>query len=310
VNSLPTAVFALLAALQVDVRSSTNCPSSEAVAARLAPLLPSGETRRGRDSANVAVVAVGSDGSTELRIELSSDDGARIGERRVSSQRGCEEMAQAVAVILAAWETDLRPATAGPVDAQARRDERPTASPMLAPALRGTRARAVAGAGGGIAVVGGLAGAVKLDLAIGTVASPWQLTLDAAAESSREITLAGGQVDWRHSTAGIALGWRSLRPKLALSIHGGAVLGWATLAGSRFGANHQGGAFEYGLAGALRLGRKWGRWQIWVEAEPRLWLRGQRAVVTSTAGLGESAGEDLPIMDLMVCAGASVVAFP
>jgi hypothetical protein len=308
VNSLPTAVLALLAALQVDVRSSTNCPSAEAIAARLAPLLPSDETHPGRDTAKVGMVAVGGDGGAELSIELLGKDGSRIGERRVSSWGGCDEMSQAVAVILAAWEIDLRPLALGRVVAEARRETGPRfATP--APPSPSSQVRAVVGVGGGIAAVGGVAAAFKLDLAIGAVASHWQLALDGSAETSRALSLAGGQVGWRQYTADIALGWHSLHPKLALSLDAGAALGWATLAGSGFGSPREQRSFEYGLAGAVRLGRRWGRWQIWIEAEPRIWLQGQRAVVTNTA-TGEPLTRDLPDVDLMVCAGASVVAFP
>jgi hypothetical protein len=314
VSLLSTAVFALLVALQVDVRSATNCPSTEDISARLAPLLPVPDHGAVgmRDRANVQLIAIREDGSTEMRIELFSADGVRLGERSVSSRGNCTQLAETVAAVLAAWESEPSPAATSPlsvtdaVPAITEPQRELVVQPSGAQSHGRGPFRGTVGIGGGVAVLGGVAGALKLAVESGAATSHWQLALDGSMESSRTISLAGGQVDWRHSTAGLGLGWRSLGGKLIFSADAGATVGWATLAsrGYATGSRVQ-ESFEYGLAAGLRLGRQWGRWQLWAEARPRWWIQGQRLRVTNSR-----LTADVSALDLVLCVGASVAAFP
>jgi hypothetical protein len=313
VSLLVSAAFAVLVAVQVDVRSATNCPSTEDIVTRLVSLLPLPDAVRvgGRDVATVQLLAVREDGGTEIRIELSSARGVRIGERSVSSRGTCTQMAEVVAAVLAAWESDPTPSSAATEAPPPVPEPRPTLVARLssAPPVSRREYRGAIGVGGGVALLGGVAGALKLAGEFGSVASHWQLALDASTESSRTIALAGGRVDWRHSTAGLALGWRSLGAKVVFSVDAGAVLGWARLAGYGYPtANGTHESFEYGLSGGLRLGRTFGgtqRWQVWAEVRPRWWLQGQRARVANSPLTAE-----VPALELMAHVGASVVAFP
>jgi len=310
------AAFAVLVALQVDVRSATNCPSTEDISTRLVSLLPLPDAGRvaGRDVATVQLVTVREDGSSEMRIELSSVRGVRIGERLVSSRGTCAQMAEVAAAVLAAWESDPSPAASPAVT----EEPPPIPEPGRAPAAQPTplesghrgKYRGAIGTGGGVALLGGVAFALKLAGECGTVDSHWQLAIEASTESSRTVALAGGQVDWRHSTAGLALGWRWLGAKVAFSIDAGGVLGWARLAGSGYAAvNGTHEAFEYGVSGGLRLGRSLGhsprRWQLWAEVRPRWWLQGERLRVANSRLTAE-----VPSLELMAHVGASVAAFP
>lgn len=316
-SALPTTAFAVIVALQVDVHSATNCPSSEDVSARLASLLPSADAGRTRDGdgASVQLVAVRQDGSADLRIELTSATGVRVGERLVSSRGTCAQMAEVVAAVLAAWESDPPPL---PVDSLALAQV-PTAGAGRAGVAEASSVQAdhrdnhrgdyrgSFGVGGGVALLGGVAGALKLAAEAGAGASPWYLAIEASTQSSRTLVLAGGQADWRHSTAGLGMGWRRLGAKVAVSVDAGPTLGWARLAGRGYAnGNETHDSFEYGLSGGLRLGRPWRRWQLWAEVRPRWWLKGQRARV----GNRPSSSAEVPALELMAYVGASVVAFP
>lgn len=285
--------------------------------AHLASLLPASEVQgssRNRHVAQVEIVTIEQDGTVQLRIELSAADGSRIGERRVTTHGACAELAEAASAILAAWETDPSPPSLVPQPGleEARssaaaspgpRSASPTQTPETA---RPGRHRAVIGAGGGIAVLGGLAAAARLDLQLGTVTSHWQLGLEGSAQTWRDVGLAGAHVNWRHSAGGLGLGWRSLAPKLVFSVDALALLGWATLEGRGFGGeNRQQQSFEYGVSAGVRVGRQWRRWQLWADLRPRVWLQRQRAVIANTHD-----STALPVVDLLVCVGASSVLFP
>jgi hypothetical protein len=280
----------------------------------LASLLPAPEGPESatiRHVARVEIVEIAQDGSVQLRIELSAADGSAIGERRVTTQGSCADLAEAASAILAAWETDPSPVSVGtePVLEEARKSgvARPgpvSASPTQA-VVRPGRYRVVLGAGGGIAVPGGLAAAARLDLQLGSVTSHWQLDLEGSGETWRQVGLAGASVDWRHSAGGLGLGWRSLAPKLAFSVDAKALVGWATLVGRGFGENRQQQSFEYGASAGVRVGRQWRRWQVWADLRPMVWLQRQRAILANAHDSTE-----LPALDLMMCVGASSVLFP
>lgn len=303
------ALLALLSAAEVDVRSSTRCPSTEDVLAHLAPLLPAraGGAQTGHDLASIEVTAVAPDGTSELRVELTGKDGVLIGERRVLGRGSCSDNAEAVAAVLAAWETDPSPAIptseAGSREAPASPPSNPKGTPAQPTPPRSWNLTLAAG--GGVALVGGWAGAATASVSAGPSDSHWLLRLDGAVEGDRRIDLAAGYVAWKHATAGVALGWRVLSPRLVFAADLGAVAGWASLEGNDFDKNQTHTTFEYGIAAGARVGRAWGRWQLWMELRPRLWLRGQQAVLTQPAA-GRPTAEDVPAWDVLVCAGASV----
>ena len=303
------ALLALFATAKLDVHSSAPCPSTEDVLAHLAPLLPPGEhaSQTGRDVANIEVTGVSPDGTSQLRIELTGKDGVRIGERDVVGRGTCSDMAETVAAVLAAWETDPSPALAA-VEAPNTEARAFAPADTKAPLDKTTPLggwNVTVAAGGGIALAGGLAGAVIVRAAAGPSESHWQVQLDGTVESNRQIDLAAGHVDWHHATGGVALGWRALWPRLVLATDLGAIAGWASLAGNDFDQNRERTAFEYGVAAGARVGRNWGRWQLWAEIRPRLWLRGQQAVLTNPS-TGQSTTADVPIWDVLVCVGASM----
>jgi hypothetical protein len=87
----------------VSVEGSGDCPSPAAVSVELSAIMTVPDVESGADR-----VVVSSTGD-EVSVGLFSAGGAVLGERRVSAEGSCEEKARAVAVILAAWLTDVHP---------------------------------------------------------------------------------------------------------------------------------------------------------------------------------------------------------
>jgi hypothetical protein len=296
------AILTFLAAGQVDVRSSTDCPSAPAIAARLGPLLPG---MSGRDVADVQLLGVQPDGTTDLYVSLSDPGLVPIGGRRVPLRGSCAQLAEAVAAILAAWKSDpgTRAAPGTTDDTIAARHD--GASEARAP----SPFTMLAGAGVGAHVVGGECLGGNLELRLGRAASHWQLRLGFAAQTARQMGLVAGaysgQVDWQHTSAAVGLAWQSFRPRWQLGLDAGLVGGWATLAGSGFATSRTERAFEYGAAAGLRGGRAWGRLSFWLETRPTLWLKGHEVRVQ-----GSTASRDLPRVDVAASLGVSVQILP
>ena len=300
-------VATVIAATSVDVRSATNCPSTEEVAERLMPLLPvatAGATE-GRDVAHLEVAEVRSGGTMELRLLLVRADGSAVGDRRLLMQGTCQDMAETVATVIAAWETnplsgaspDAPPAVVevpGPLHGQA---SQPASQPRQPWQL-------LVGAGAGAALVGGTAATGGLEIQGGRNTShvQWRFGLDG--ETARQLDLAPGHVDWQHTSAVLGVCWRVLDPSWLLSLDAGPVAGWATLTGSGYSPDRKQRSFDYGAQAGLRAGRKFGRIAVWAEWRTNLWVKGQRATLT-----GADSSADLPSVDTAASLGVSALLF-
>src|SRR4051794_27893032 len=98
--------LALSGAAALAVTGSTTCPTAAAVSAQLEPLLaPSGPAAPATASAagDVAELALEASG---VRITLRRADGSIAGTRTLAGEHGCAELAEAAAVVIAAWEND------------------------------------------------------------------------------------------------------------------------------------------------------------------------------------------------------------
>jgi hypothetical protein len=310
---LSMTIATLFATGFVDVHSTTDCPSTSDIVDRLVPLLsveiPADSSM---DVATIEVAGVGADGTTELRLRLVRADTYVVGDRRFPLEGSCQEMAETIATVIAAWETE--PALSVAATKESPRTVAAAASPpptTVAPTSVAYQVpmEIALGAGAGIAVIGGIAAAGNVELVFGRATSHWQLRLSVAGETNRHVELAPGQVNWHHTTAGAGLLWRLLATSWLLSLDAGPVAGWATLAGQGYTPDRKQTTFEYGIAGGVRAGRRLGRWSVWAEWRMNLWAQGQRARLTSAEGPVDSVSEDLSQVDMTVILGMSVLLF-
>ncbi|MGD0837749.1 MAG: hypothetical protein ABSB49_13990 [Polyangia bacterium] len=284
--------MALLASSHsVDIRSSTDCPSSQEIAQRLQPLLP--DRPEQQYPADIASVDVTENGKTEtrLRLHLIGPDGADVGDRTVLVQSDCTEAAATVAAVIAAWETEplSMPVTTSP-----------KASSDVA-SVTPSRWRVSAGAGGGLGLVGGVAAVGRIEALVGRGNSRLEARIGADSETARTISLSSGSVDWQHTSFEASVVLRTLHPMWPLSIDAGLALGWATLEGQGYSPDRQVRSFEYGACAAIRLARNLNRWALWAEVRTYGWAQEQRASLT-----GEIATTVLPRVDVTADVGLAV----
>jgi len=296
-------VATVLAASSVDVRSATNCPSTEAIVDQLLPLLPAAAGgAEGQDVAEIEVGAVETGGAMELHLRLVRPDASVVGDRRLLMQGTCQDMAEAVATVFAAWETQPLPGAIP--DEMPASTVRKTTQRSQPASTQSRPWQVIVGAGAGVALVGGTAATGGVDVQLGRASSHWQLRLGLASETDRQLNLSPGRVDWQHNTAALGVCWRVLDPAWLLSLDAGPVAGWATLAGSGFSANRKQRSFEYGAQAGLRAGRTFGRWTLWAEWRTNLWARLQRVTVD-----GADSRAQLPQVDTAVSLGLSLMLF-
>lgn len=301
-------VGAVIAASPVDVRSSTNCPSTEDVVERLLPLLPAAAgVAEGPDVADIQVGAVQAGGALELHLRLVRPDASVVGDRRLLMQGACQDLAEAVAMVIAAWETKPLPGVVSddvPVPTVRVTASAPQVHASQPVSVQIRPWQVLVGAGAGAALVGGNAATGAVDVLLGREASHWQLRFGVASETARQLNLSPGRVDWQHNTAALGVCWRVLDPAWLLALDAGPAAGWAKLTGNGFSANRKQRSFEYGAQAGLRAGRNFGRWTLWAEWRTNLWARLQRATVD-----GADSSAQLPQLDTAVGLGLSAMLF-
>jgi hypothetical protein len=300
VTALSIMVATLMAGNGIEVRSATDCPSSDAILAKLRPLLSAVDKD---DIAWVDAATPSPTGEPEVSVRLVRSDASVVADRRLLVQGTCDEMADTVATVLAAWETPQVSQPLPMVEVAV-----PTAAPSQSQVARPRRLGLRLGAGGGAGFVGGAAATGSLELRARWSQLPVYARGAATGQSSREDSLDSGSVVWRRTFLSLGLGWERKpvpTPYWQASIDAAVSLSWLTASGQGFTPDRRQDAFELGASGALRAERIFGSWSLWLEGRACLWPNQQRAVLSNPV----SSSTPLPRLDLMATVGVSRVVF-
>jgi hypothetical protein len=241
---------ALVAAAAVTVEGNVTCPTPAEVEARLAPLLaaaPGSSAGDGRVQVRLA-----RDG-TALHVSLVAADGRLLAFRTLAGTHACDALAEAAAVIVAAWRSDVggRPLLA--VGASAG----PRAAELRASALQAGRAAPAWGIGvaGGVSLAGDRPGpAAALSLGYQpSPARPWSARLGLAYLGPRDRELSAGRVRWQRAVLelGPQLGGGAGRLGWRLHLAGAAAL--TRLEGRGLAEARAHDDFALGFGGGARL---------------------------------------------------------
>jgi len=194
-----------------------------------------------------------------LFVELRGADSTLIGQRTLPSSGNCDELAQAAAVVLSAWLTDVHPDFAGalptpepapepepepapaavpePEPAPPPRPARVVLAPKPHPRPTGSRRLQLSLAGGA-----DLSGSKPAVAALGALAllpreSGWGATLFVLADAPRRQALGNGAVLWRRWPVGAGPTLRVASSGVAWDFSLGPALSWVHLAGRDFDDN-------------------------------------------------------------------------
>ena len=283
----------LVAGTALDIRSGTNCPSGEAIADKLAPLLP--RMAEAGDVAWIDLAAPEPASLPALRVRLVRADTSVIADRRLTIQGGCDEMADTVATVLAAWEAPPAALPAIVTDTNQFHGE---------PGKDIQHLELWVGAAGGAGLLGGIAATGNIELVLQHTGSRLLGRAAMTGQTTRQVNLDPGDGVWRRTYGSLGLGWQARRPAShstwQVSADLGLLLGWLTASGRGFTPNSQETAFELGASAGLRGQRRLGYWALWLEARANFWPNPERTVLT-----GAPAEVQLPKFDVLATFGVS-----
>jgi hypothetical protein len=241
---------------------SGACPSAQAIERGLAPLLPPLPAAMAPDVARVSLRG------SALHVALQSPDGVVIAERTLEPTGSCADLAQVVAVVIAAWESDVHPAFVRPQTeiASAASTETVSATPTTGATvpLPARRSSYDLAAGGGVSFSESAVAGVDVAVTWAPRSSGLALRISGTGESQHHTSLGQGQAQWRRWTGSTELGWRLGYGPAVLDLHGGLLFGLLSAQGSGFSPNEQATSFSPGLTAGARaafwVGRSWGFW--------------------------------------------------
>lgn len=232
----------------VSLVEGEDCPAPVDVAARVRTILHLSPEQQLSEGFAVERHEAG------LYVALRGADSSLIGERTLPTSGSCHELAQAAAVVLAAWLSDVHPDFAGalpsppaqppavPPPDQPEPPHPPPASsattPPPAPPPRAAsaaqrRLHVVAGLGGDL-TDGALSPALLLGASFGAEVSGLALSARALLTLPREEPLGPGQVSWRRWPLGIGPSLRLASGTWAFSLSAGPAAAWLGLGGDSF----------------------------------------------------------------------------
>jgi hypothetical protein len=159
----------------LDIQGDCTCPTAAEVGQHLSRLVPRQESLQ-TDPAPHAYL---SSGDGYVAVELLAPSGELLAERRLARTAPCAELAEAVAVVLAAWQAKLTPALA---TASVPPPPRPTIRVVAPPAEVASKPPLAFDAGIGVvsSIVGGQA---AFGAGLRAVVSPFTIPSDGTRRS-------------------------------------------------------------------------------------------------------------------------------
>ncbi len=265
-----------------------TCPASAEVEARVAALLPEAEGSPGH------LVRL-EHGPAGIRVQMRAATGELLAERTVPSDGPCERLASTIAVVIAAWEAELRPGELPMPVLPPPPPVRPSAPPQSREWTLGAGVSLTAASATPWVVPG-----IGLEASLGPVDRGLGALVALDASAPRQLPLGSGHVRWQRFALAAGPRYRlAVSPRLEFHLAGlGALL---SVRGVGYLADLAQLGVDLGVGGGARLAFAQGPLAPWMKLEARGWLRRQEAQVTGVEGQVV-----LPNLELMLTAGVSV----
>jgi hypothetical protein len=289
------AVFALALASAIEIQGDAECPSPAAVSAHLRSLLPETATVLAEERVLIQ------NESEAVTARLVDTQGRIVAEQRIVERGPCDELAEAIAVVVAAWAADLQPGVVPPPEATPRPVLEVTASPAepAPPSISKWTIEVGVGVGvlGVLAANEVVAGAVA-EAFIAQNGSPLALRV-AAARSAHEGALAGARFGWSDLLFSAAPAYRIVwRERWLLDVYTGVAANLTTAKGRGYSVDRQSvGISPAGTAG-VRLAARFGWIAPWFGATGTTTLQ-KRAITVA----GSVETQELPRTGLWLGVG-------
>jgi len=306
------ALWTYLVAIEPVVQvlpSALTCPTTAEVQAKLDALM---RAPQGGDD-DVALVE---DGGDRLRLSLRRRDGTVLGTRELEKKGTCPELASALALVIALWESDVHPeflalGTASPAKpTPPAPSPAPTAPPPAAPvAGQAFEVGLGAGVGAGLTVGADVAWRGAADVTWLALAPQVGVRLSLAAAGERRLDLASGAARWRRTS--VALGpvyrWLAGDATSAVDLHVQGLVAALDVQGDGFVTNQSERSLDLGAAAGARFWPGWwlSRWRLWLDLSFEGW---QHEQVVYTAPQGDQAS--LPRVDVFLSLGMAYTSWP
>jgi hypothetical protein len=298
-------------ALAVDLLTATDCPSRADVAAELARLgsvapESSAEQQSGpRLSAEIRWVGDG------LSIALRTAQGTLAAQRTLARSGSCLDLAAASAVVIAAWQGEMRgdlgpelPASQHGAAARPAPLSEPTISTAAWTGPLPERARRPWELGVGIvgSREGDFAPGLAIDAELGRPRSRLAGRLGLVASGAHSLTLgpAPGQSRWSRAAVDLGVRERLWLGDSALDGHVAVAVALIRLEGAGFGANYTQTGFDLGFGGGIKWAWATPRLAPFVGMDALAWPS-QKSVTVA----GSDAEARLPRFELLGTAGIS-----
>ena len=305
-------IMPLLLGAAVDLHGSTNCPSRDDVAgelARLAGVAPDpspSESHETRLSAEFGWLGEG------LSIVLRTPQGVTMAERTLAREGSCPDLAVAVAVVIAAWQGEMR-ADLGPELPASEGAPRPHQGlPGASISKLGPRpASPLVQARSWLWEVGAAILASREDdfgpgMAIDAQLGPSQSGLAGRmgilASTGHALALgpSPGRSLWSRAALDLGLRNRTWFGDSALDGHVDLEAGLIHVEGTGYSTNYVRTGFDLGLGAGIRGAWALGRLAPFIELDGSLWP-GRKAVTVA----GTNAAGTLPRFELRAAVGVS-----
>jgi hypothetical protein len=259
----------------------------------------------GAHVANVSGVGSG------VHVELLGEDGPLMAERTLERTGSCAEVAEAIAVIISAWEAKFDPNLATPaVQLPTPPPYEPVTNVVVEepkpqpgrPISFDVGLAALASIAGGDAAYG-----LKLEGCLFPAGTPLGLDVALAASTThtQSVAVPGSAAQW--TRAGLSAGptFRVQRNSAMLDVHGGGVLAALHVQGTGLSSTSSDTTAQLGVAAGLRFMWALGKAAGWIGADVFAYPGQDRLTIGNYGEVGQ-----LPRVEVQIAVGVSAGQFP
>jgi hypothetical protein len=293
----------------MEVTGDSTCPTPDEVRDQLAVLVsaPDGDAASKPALHNANISSTGS----SVYVELLDLDGQLVAERTLARTGSCSDVAEAVAVVISAWEAKFNPNVETPVvQAPAAQPYEPMSRSVVEAARPQPRGRALfdAGLAGLVSIAGGEAalgarlegcffsanGSLGLDVA-----------LSATATHTQAIATPASAAQWTRAALSAGPSYRLRRDALMLDLHAGPVLALLHVQGSGLSSAASDTSTQLGVQAGLR--GLWARNNAagWLGIDVYTYPGQDRLTIGNYGEVGQ-----LPHVEAQIAFGLSLGQFP